>query len=206
MSKRVFDCPLSDPALSAAGAETKDDDDAAPDEDNSSPNEHEQPPSKTSKGNGQAPATKQRGQNRKKEWKEYNWWSRSDHSYAEIMTFICADLAELNKRAGITSLLPRLYDCKRGNIYGNWMYRHSWSTHNGTIINTTLLCPLVERCCCPCEAKIVEMPGQFIRQIHAEHLAANHATYQWRPRQISYTLQARFDSQCCQNRADENRV
>ena len=39
-----------------------------------------------------------------------------------------------------------------------------------------LLCPLVERCCCPCETKIVEVPGQFIQHIHAEYTAADHAT------------------------------
>ena len=55
-------------------------------------------------------------------------------------------------------------------------YRHSWSTQDGTIINTTLLCPLVERCGCPCEAKIVEMPGHFTLRIHAKHTAADHAT------------------------------
>ena len=42
--------------------------------------------------------------------------------------------------------------------------------------NTTLLCSLVERCGCPCVTKIVEMPGQFILYIHAEHTAADHAT------------------------------
>ena len=90
--------------------------------------------------------------------------------------FISSDLDELNKRAGISSLPPRHYDRKLGNIYGDWTYRHSWSTLKGTIINTTLLCPLVEGYTCPCEAKIVEMPGQFILHIHAEHTAANHAT------------------------------
>ena len=125
ISKRVFDCSVSDPAPSASGAETEDDDDAAPDEDDSSPDEHELPPSKTSKGFGQAPAAKQRGPNRTWELKEYNQWLRSDHSDAEIMSFIRANLAELNKAAGITSLPPRHYDCKRGDIYGDWMYRHS---------------------------------------------------------------------------------
>ena len=126
----------------------------------SSPDEHdsEQPPSKTSKGNEQAPAAKQKGPNCTGEWKEYNWWSRPDHSDSdpEITSFIRADLAELNKSDGITSLPPRHYDRKRGNIYGDWMYRNSWSTHKDAIINTTLLCGR------PCEAEIVEMPGQFI--------------------------------------------
>ena len=43
-----------------------------------------------------------------------------------------------------------------------------------TCKNTTLLCPLVERCGCPCEAKIEETPGQFILYIHAERTAADH--------------------------------
>jgi len=125
MSKRVFDSSLSDPVPSAAGADTEDDDDADPDEDESSPDEDEQPPSKTSKGNGQAPAAKQRGPNRTREWKEFNWWSRSDNSDAEIMSFIRADLAELNKKAGITSLPPR--EC--GHTYTACrLVRHNAST------------------------------------------------------------------------------
>ena len=52
------------------------------------------------------------------------------------------DLAELNKRAGITFLPLHHYDSKHGDIYGDWMYWHSWLTHKGSIINTMLLCPL----------------------------------------------------------------
>ena len=48
--------------------------------------------------------------------------------------------------------------------------------HHWAIINNTLLCSLVERCCSPCESKIVEMPGQFILYIRAEHMAADHKT------------------------------
>ena len=88
MSKRVFDSSVSDPAPSAGGTETKDDDDAAPDEDDSSPDEEGQPPFKTSKGNGQAPAAKQRGPNCALEWKEFNQWSRSDNSDAELGNYV----------------------------------------------------------------------------------------------------------------------
>ena len=91
-------------------ARIEDDDDAALDEDDSSPDEHEQPPVKTLKGIGQAPAAKQRGPDRTREWKEYNLWSRSYHSDAEFVSFIRAarsfiraDLAELNERSGINS-------------------------------------------------------------------------------------------------------
>ena len=90
------------------------------------------------------------------------------------MAFIRAHLAELNKIAGITSLLQRHYDRKRGNIYGDWMYCHSWSTNKGYRQNITLLYPLVERCGCPCKAKIEETPGQFILYILAEHTATDY--------------------------------
>ena len=50
----------------------------------------------------------------------------------------------------------RAEDCKRGSIYGNWMYRHSWSTNKVYVHNTTLPCPLAERCGCPCKAKLEE--------------------------------------------------
>ena len=90
------------------------------------------------------------------------------------MAFIFADLANLNKKADITSLPQRHYDCKKGNIYCNWIYLYSWSTNKGYMQNTMLLCPPVEHCGCPCEAKIEEMPGQFILYIHAELTAAVH--------------------------------
>ena len=84
------------------------------------------------------------------------------------MAFIRADLADLNKKAGITSLPPRHYDRKRGNILCNRMYSHTWSTNKGYMQNIALLCPLVEHCGCPCEAKIEETPGQFILYIHVD--------------------------------------
>ena len=40
--------------------------------------------------------------------------------------------------------------------------------------NTTFLCPLVERCRCPCKAKVEETQGQYILYMHAEHTAADH--------------------------------
>ena len=51
------------------------------------------------------------------------------------MDFIRSDLADLNKKAGVTSLPPRHYDCKRGNTYDDKMYRHvrhSWSKKKDT--------------------------------------------------------------------------
>ena len=90
------------------------------------------------------------------------------------MVFIRAALAKLNKKAGITSHPPRHQDCKKGDIYGDWMYRTSWTTCKGAVSNTSLLCPLVERCGCPCEAKIVESPSQFFLYVHAEHTTEDH--------------------------------
>ena len=203
MSKRIFQATLSDPDVHDTSAETEDDDEPGKSGDSSSDSEGQQSPLKSSKAEGQtrgateedsasdadeqqapssktakgqARAAKARGANRTRQWKEYNRWSRSDNTDAEIMAFIRADLADLNKIAGITSLPRRHYDRKRGNIYGDWMYHHSWSTNKGYMQNTTLLCPLVERCGCSCEAKIEETPGQFIFYIHAEHTAADNKT------------------------------
>ena len=201
MSKRIFQATLSDPDAPDASAETEDDEEPGKSGDSSSDSDGQPSPLKSSKADGQtgeateedsasdaddqqkppsvtakgqARAAKARGPNRSRQWKEYNRWSRSDNTDAEIMEFIRADLADSNKKAGILSLPPRHYDCKRGNMYGDWMYRHTWSTNKGYMQNTTLLCPLVERCGCPCEAKIEETPGQFILYIHAEHTAADH--------------------------------
>ena len=101
--------------------------------------DQQSPPGPSFKAKGQAQAAKARGPNRTRQWKEYNRWSPSHNTYvAAFMSFIRADL-DLNKKDGITSL--QLYDRKRGNIYGDWTYRHSWNTNNGYIHNTTLLCP-----------------------------------------------------------------
>ena len=56
------------------------------------------------------------------------------------------------------------------------MHRHSWSTNKGYMQNTTLLCPLVQRCGCPREAKLEKTLGQFILYIpnHAGHTVADH--------------------------------
>ena len=54
------------------------------------------------------------------------------------------------------------------------MYLHSWSTNKGYVHNTTYQCPLLERCGCPCVAKIEESPEQFILYIQKEYTAADH--------------------------------
>ena len=74
----------------------------------------------------------------------------------------------------VRTLPPRHYDRTRGKNNGNSMYLHGWSTNKGYVHNTTHLCPLVERCGCPCEAKIEESPEQFIIYIHKEYTAADH--------------------------------
>ena len=117
---------------------------------------------------------KKRAPNQLRQWKEYSRWSRSDNTDEEIMALIRADLSELNTKAGITSLPSRHRDRKKGNMYGDCMYRHSWSTGKGAIRFTSLLCPLVQRCGCACEVKIEEAPGRFILYVHAEHTADDH--------------------------------
>ena len=50
------------------------------------------------------------------------------------------------------------------------MYRTSWTTCKGVVNNTSLQCPLVERC----KAKIKESPCQFILYVHT---AEDHKEY-----------------------------
>ena len=148
MSKRIFKfkATLSDPDFPDAGAETEYDEEPGKSEDSSSDSGGQQSPLKSSKAEGltgeameedsasdaddqqtppsvtakgQARAAKARGPNSTRQWKEYNLLSHSDNTNAEIMAFVRADLADLNKKAGITSLPPRHYDRKTGNIYGD---------------------------------------------------------------------------------------
>ena len=128
------------------------------------------------KAKGQPRAAKERGPNRPRQWKENNRWSCSYNTDAEIMAFVCADLADLNKKAGMTSLPPRQYnhkatqarqDLRRLDVMQQLDYQ------SGSHHSAALLCPLVERCGCPCEARIEETPGQCILfKNHPEHTAA----------------------------------
>ena len=112
------------------------------------------PPSVTAKG--QARAAKARGPNSTRQWKEYNLLSHSDNTNAEIMAFVRADLADLNKKAGIISLLVTT------------IARQATYTATGcaaTVGAPTLATykipgsyvPLLT-CGCSCEAKIEETP------------------------------------------------
>ena len=94
----------------------------------------------------------------------------------EIMAFIRAALAELSKKAGNTSLPPRKQDRKKGDIYGDWMYRTSCTTCKGAVNNTSFCVVLLSVAAvqCPCDAKIEESPSQFIFYGHAEHTAEDH--------------------------------
>ena len=60
------------------------------------------------------PAKRIKGPNRPREWKECNRWACVNHIDVQILAFIRADLAELNKKAAITSLQPRHQDSKKG--------------------------------------------------------------------------------------------
>ena len=80
----------------------------------------------------------------------------------------------LNKKAWITSLPPRHQDRKKGDIHWDWMYHTSLTTCKGAGNNTSLPCPLVERCGCPSKAQIKESPGQSIPCVHAEHTSEVH--------------------------------
>ena len=198
MSKRIFQDTLSDPDVPDAGAEIEDDVEPGKSGDSASDSEGQQSPLKSLNAEGQTgeateedsasdaddqqtPPDRLALPKRGDRIAPGNGKNKIGGSVqitlmpgGRIMAFIRADLAGLNKKAGITFLPPLHNDCKRGNILCDWMCSHSWITNKGYMQKTTLLCPLVERCGCPCEAKIEETHGQFIPYIHAEHTTAEH--------------------------------
>ena len=48
---------------------------------------------------------------------------------------------------------------KQGELYGDWIFRLQWTQNKGSILNTI---PLVKRCSCPCQVKIVQTATQII--------------------------------------------
>ena len=129
-SMSICQTTLPDPDAPDAGAENEDDEEPAKSGDSSSDSEGQQSPLKSSKAagqpeaateedqasdsddqqtpasvtaEGQARAAKARGPSSTSQWKEYNRWLCQDNTMPKIMAFIRADLADLNKKAGISS-------------------------------------------------------------------------------------------------------
>ena len=120
-----------------------------------------------------APLKKKRIFGDRREFKEHMRWHRSDASDADIYGLLRYELQELNKQAGV-HFVRRHTDRKQGDLYGDWILRRQWTTNKGSILNTIVQCPLVKRCGCPCQVKIVQTATQIIMSIADIHTAQNH--------------------------------
>ena len=120
-----------------------------------------------------APLKKKRIFGDRREFKEHMRWHRSDASDADIYGLLRYELQELNKQAGV-HFVRRHTDRKQGDLYGDWILRRQWTTNKRSILNTIVQCPLVKRCGCPCQVKIVQTATQIIMSIADIHTAQNH--------------------------------
>ena len=105
MSKRDFDCSSSDSSPSdtevAQGACAQD---AEDNNDLSNPVESDSEEEEPSSSPKPRPVKRMKITNCRREWRKYNRLASADHTFMEMMAFIRADLAESNRKAGITSL------------------------------------------------------------------------------------------------------
>ena len=95
-----------------------------------------------------------------KDFVEVERWDRMEMSDSDILAHIRRHLFQFNKDAGIIHVPDAHRD--RNDKYGDWVYRHPWTTKKGVVSNTILDCPYRMRCGCLCQSKIVEMPTKTI--------------------------------------------
>ena len=122
----------------------------------------------------QPPPKKKRAAPEQRQWTEVNRWHHSDSTPEEIIGYIRSDLNELNRNAGIQDLPGSHKD--RKDVYGNFQFRRTWRTSSDLVTNTIVNCPLLRRCGCQCQAKIVEQPTQTLLFISNSHTAADHVS------------------------------
>lgn len=106
-------------------------------------------------------------------FEEVNRWSHVDHTLQEINEFIRRHIKHIDDRADLKTVPGAHKD--RDPRYGLMQHGQTWYTRKGTVTNTTLTCPLVDRCKCLFEVKLVRSPDQTIMYVTDEHSAENHA-------------------------------
>ena len=99
-------------------------------------------------------------------------WQRADYLDDDIDVFVRKELDDLNRSAGILAF-PGAHK-NRNNKYGDFQYRRQWESNNGRVVNNLAVCPLKDRCGCPCEAKIVHTALEVILYLHMAHTAQDH--------------------------------
>ena len=160
--------------------------------------QHEQGAEHSSDGNSsdvekeedevEPPMKKKKGQNLPRDWKEVNRWQRADYSDEDIDVFIRKELDDLNRSAGILAY-PGAHK-NRNNKYGDFQYRRQWQSNNGRVLNNLAVCPLKDRCCCPCEAKIVHTELEITLYLHMAHSAQDHVPEKDRGKFLKFTQKA----------------
>ena len=108
------------------------------------------------------------------EFQEVESWNRNDMSDADIHAHIRGHLFEMNKDAGILHMPGSHKD--RVNQFGDWIFRRRWMSNQGLVTNVIVNCPLIKRCNCPCQCKIVEKPTITTLYVANLHTADDHVT------------------------------
>ena len=91
---------------------------------------------------------KQKKKRIQRDFQETARWEHDEHREDDIEDFIRSELKIVNDRAGLT-VIPGAHK-RRDYRYGLFVTVNSWVTDKGSITNTILRCPLLERCKCPC--------------------------------------------------------
>jgi hypothetical protein len=117
------------------------------------------------------PPVKKR-QNLPRDWKEVKHWQRAEYSDDDIDVFVRKELDDLNRSASILAF-PGAHK-NRNNKYCDFQYCRQWESNNGRVVNNLAVCQLKNRCCCPCEAKIVHTALEIILYLHMAHTAQDH--------------------------------
>ena len=108
-----------------------------------------------------------------RDFTEINRWAREDHSDDEIYGFIRAQLASINKDAGLPASIAGLHQ-DRNKRWGVFAHKRKWATNKNTVMNFTAVCPYFGSHGCPCQAKITESASMVILSICNQHTAADH--------------------------------
>jgi hypothetical protein len=108
-----------------------------------------------------------------RDFTEINRWSRDDHSEDEIYAYIRAQLAAINKDAGLPATIVGLHQ-DRNKRWGSFTHKRKWPTNKNTVMNFTACCPYAGSHGCPCQVKIVESPTMVVLSICNQHTAADH--------------------------------
>jgi len=108
------------------------------------------------------------------EFQEVESWNRNDMSDADIHAHIRRHLFDFNKEAGILHVPGSHKD--RVNQFGDWIFRRRWMSNQGLVTNVIVNCPLIKRCNCSCQCKIVEKPTITTLYVANLHTADDHVT------------------------------